>query len=95
MCSLPSSYATFRDTILYSLDILTLEEVFYALFSKEKMKQLLVGSKAQVEGLVIQGRTHERNHGGDMMGKSKSNNKDKICKYCKKKRHIKSECYKL
>ena len=59
MCSLPSSYATFRDTILYSLDILTLEEVFDALFSKEKMKQLLVGSKAQVEGLVIQERTHE------------------------------------
>ena len=29
------------------------------------------------------------------MGKSKSNNKDKIYKYCKKKRHIKSECYKL
>ena len=57
LCSLPSSYATFRDTILYSRDTRTLEEVFDALFFKEKMKQLMVGSEAQVEGLVIQGMT--------------------------------------
>ena len=38
LCSLPNSYATFRDTILYSRDTLTLNEVYEALFSKEKMK---------------------------------------------------------
>ena len=43
LCLLSSSYATFRDTILYSRDTLILEKVFYALFSKEKMKQLVVG----------------------------------------------------
>ena len=30
-----------------------------------------------------------------MRGRSKSNNKDKIYKYCKKKGQIKFECYKL
>ena len=38
LCSLPNSYATFRYTILYSRDTLTLNEVYEALFSKEKMK---------------------------------------------------------
>ena len=38
LCLLPSSYANFRDTILYSCDTFTLEEFFYALFSKKKMK---------------------------------------------------------
>ena len=37
--SLPNSYVTFRDLILYSRDTLTLNEVYEALFSKEKMKQ--------------------------------------------------------
>ena len=38
LCLLPSSYMTFRDTILYSRDTLTLDEVSDALLSKEKMK---------------------------------------------------------
>ena len=36
LCSLLVSYATFKDTILYSGDTLTLNEVYEALFSKEK-----------------------------------------------------------
>ena len=31
LCSLPSSYSTFRDTILYNRDALTLEEVYESL----------------------------------------------------------------
>ena len=46
MCSLPILYTTFRDMILYCRDILTLNEVYEALFSKEKIKQLIVGPKA-------------------------------------------------
>ena len=46
LCSLPTSYATFRDMILYSRENLTLNEVYEALFSKEKMKQLIVGPEA-------------------------------------------------
>lgn len=43
--SLPPSYATFRETILYCRDNLTFEEVYEALHSKEMM--------AKVEGLVV------------------------------------------
>ena len=38
LCSLPSSFAYFRDTLLYSHDILTMDEVSEALPAKEKMK---------------------------------------------------------
>ena len=48
------------------------------------MKQLVVGSKTQGEGLVIQGRTHERNSSGDVRGRSKSKNRGKVCNYYKK-----------
>jgi len=37
LCSLHSSYANFRDTILYSRDTLTMDEVYEALQAKEKM----------------------------------------------------------
>lgn len=30
-----------------------------------------------------------------MRGRSKSNNKDKICHFCKKKGHIIADCYKM
>ena len=52
LCSLPSSYMTYRDTILYSRDTLTLEAVSKALRLKETMKQLINGSEAKAEGLV-------------------------------------------
>ena len=52
LCLLPSSYSTFRDTILYSCDTLTLDEVYNALFSKEKIKQLVIRPETQAEGLV-------------------------------------------
>ncbi|KAG8489614.1 hypothetical protein CXB51_017589 [Gossypium anomalum] len=54
LCSLPPSYLTFRDTILYSRESLTVDK-----------------------------------------GRSKSSNRGKTCNFCKKKGHIKSECYKL
>ena len=78
--SLPTSYLNFRDTILYSRETLTLDEVYEALFFKEKMKHLVVRSKSQVEGLVVQGRTHKKNFGGV--------ERDKTCNYYKKNRHI-------
>ena len=49
LCALPNSYVIFKDTILYSRDTLTLNEVYKALFSKEKMKQLIVRPEAQGE----------------------------------------------
>ncbi|KAG8499034.1 hypothetical protein CXB51_005442 [Gossypium anomalum] len=37
----------------------------------------------------------ERNHRGKSKCRSKSSNRGKTCNFCKKKGHIKSECYKL
>ena len=63
LCSLPNSYVTFRDTILCSCDTLTLNEVYKALFSMEKMKQLIVRSEAHGDSLCVRGRLQEKNSG--------------------------------
>ena len=93
-CLLPNSYATFRDTILYSLDTLTLNEVYEALLSKEKMKQLIVRPKAHEDSLFVRGRPQKKNYGEEQRKMSKSKNFNKIYNYCNKKDHIK-ECFKL
>ncbi|KAG8503825.1 hypothetical protein CXB51_001964 [Gossypium anomalum] len=106
LCSLPSSYSTFRDTILYSRESLTVDEVYDSLTSYDKRKHLVVKPDSQGEGLIIRGRqdqntdddrgrTQERNPRGKSMGRSKSSNKGKTCNFYKKKGHIKSECYKI
>ncbi|KAG8482658.1 hypothetical protein CXB51_023976 [Gossypium anomalum] len=106
LCSLPPSYSTFRDTILYSRESLTVDEVYDSLTSYDKMKHLVVKPDSQGEGLIVRGRqdrntdddrgrTQEKNHRGKSKGRSKSSNRGKTCNFCKKKGHIKSECYKL
>lgn len=74
LCSLPASYTTFRDTVLYSRDTLTIDEVYDALFSKEKMKHLVNGSETQGDSLIIRGRIRERKFRGDDRYRSKSKN---------------------
>ena len=70
------------------------------------MKHLVVKPDSQGEGLIVRGRqdrnadddrgrTQERNPRGKSKGRSKSSNRGKTCNFCKKKGHIKSECYKL
>ena len=81
LCSLPNSYATFRDTILYSRDTLTLSEVYEALFSKEKMKQLIVGPEAHGDSLFVRDRPQEKNSGEEQRKRSKSRNSNKIYDY--------------
>ena len=105
LCSLPSSYANFRDTILYSRDTLTLKEVYDALHAKEKMKKMVPseGSNSQAEGLVVRGRQQEKNtknqsrdkSSSSYRGRSKSRGRYKSCKYCKRDGHDISECWKL
>ncbi|KAG8499392.1 hypothetical protein CXB51_005981 [Gossypium anomalum] len=106
LCSLPPSYSTLRDTILYSRESLTVDEVYDSLTSYDKMKHLVVKPDSQGEGLIVRerqdrnaddnrGRTQERNPRGKSKGRSKSSNRGKTCNFCKKKGHIKSECYKL
>ncbi|KAG8474528.1 hypothetical protein CXB51_031383 [Gossypium anomalum] len=106
LCSLPPSYSTFRDTILYSRESLTVDEVYDSLTSYDKMKHIVVKPNSQGESLIVRGRqdqnadndhgrTQERNPRCKSKGRSKSSNRGKTCNFCKKKGHIKSECYKL
>ncbi|KAG8491014.1 hypothetical protein CXB51_014181 [Gossypium anomalum] len=101
-----ASYSTFRDTILYSRESLTVDKVYDSLTSYDKIKHLVVKPDSQGEGLIVRGRqdwnadddrgrTQERNHRGKSKGRSKSSNRGKTCNFCKKKGYIKSECYKL
>ncbi|KAG8477771.1 hypothetical protein CXB51_027720 [Gossypium anomalum] len=87
LCSLPPSYSTFRDTILYSRESLTVDEVYDSLTSYDKMKHLVVKPDSQGEGLIVRGRqdrntdddrgrTQERNHRGKSKGRSKSSNRE-------------------
>ncbi|KAG8478610.1 hypothetical protein CXB51_028417 [Gossypium anomalum] len=87
LCSLPPSYSTFRDTILYSRESLTVDEVYDSLTSYDKMKHLVVKPDSQGEGLIVRGRqdrntdddrgrTQERNHRAKSKGRSKSSNRE-------------------
>ena len=78
LCSLSSSYSTFRDTILYSQDTLTLEEVYESLCSKKIMKQLINGSKTKVEGLIAKVKSQEKGSKNSDKGKSKSRSRTRI-----------------
>ncbi|KAG8482894.1 hypothetical protein CXB51_024220 [Gossypium anomalum] len=106
LCSLPPSYSTFRDTILYSRESLTVDEVYDFLTSYDKMKHIVVKPDSQGESLIAHGRqdrnaddnhgrTQERNPRSKSKDRSKSSNKGKTCNFYKKKGHIKSEFYKL
>ncbi|KAG8471703.1 hypothetical protein CXB51_036524 [Gossypium anomalum] len=103
-----SLYSSFggRDTILYSRESLTVDEVCDSLTSYDKMKHLVVKPDSQGESLIACGRqdrnadndrrrTQERNPRCQSKGRSKSSNRGKTCNFYKKKGHIKSECYKL
>jgi hypothetical protein len=72
LCSLPSFFfANFRDTLLYSHDTLTLDEVSEALHAKKKMKQIVSseGSASNGEALSVRGRTENKSNNGNR-GKS-------------------------
>ena len=103
LCSLPSSYVSFRDTILLSRDELTLAEVCEALQSREKMKGMVQadGSSSRGDALHVRGRSEHRSWSDnndrfkskDGRGRSQSKGyKKKFCKYCKKKSHNMEEC---
>ncbi|KAG8491577.1 hypothetical protein CXB51_014857 [Gossypium anomalum] len=87
VCLLPPSYSTFRDTILYSCESLTIDEVYDSLTLYDKMKHLVVKLDSQGESLIARGRqdrnadndrgrTQERNPRGKSKGISKSSNRE-------------------
>src|SRR4051812_5398704 len=107
LCSLPSSFANFRDTILYSRDDRTLAEVYEALQQKEKMKSLIQpgeSSSSRGEALQVRGRPEQKSYGNNYNRDNSKNNryhsksggKDKqFCRYCKKNGHEIGDCWKL
>ncbi|XP_039061229.1 uncharacterized protein LOC120205409, partial [Hibiscus syriacus] len=81
LCSLPPSYSSFKVTILYSHETLTLEEVYNGLHSFDKMKHLVSSSKPQEDCLVMHestssdnGRKDERSSNNIGRVRSKSSN---------------------
>lgn len=95
LSSLLPSYVTFRYTILYSQNILTVEKVYYALLSKEKMRHHNGGSTSQAEGLIVCGRNQDLNPGKNLRDKLESRHAVKLCHFCKKKEHIRVGRYAL
>ncbi|KAG8473125.1 hypothetical protein CXB51_035068 [Gossypium anomalum] len=82
------------------------DEVYESWTSYDKMKHLMVKLDSQGESLIARGRqdrnadndlgrTQEQNSRSKSKGRLKSSNRGKTCNFCKKKGHIKSECYKL
>ena len=64
LCSLPISFANFRDTLLYSHDTLTLDEVCVALQAKKKMKRMVSFecSTSNGDALSVRGRTQKKSN---------------------------------
>ena len=93
--SLPSSYETLSDTLMYGRDCLNLEEVQSALMSKELKKK----SEGKVdsprhssgEGLVTRARPAKRDFKENQKLKSKPKGKLK-CFNCHKEGHFKRDC---
>ena len=97
LCSLPPSFSTLMDTIIYSWVTLSLEEVYTALSSKEKMKEINPGHEPKAEGLNARGRSSEKSSTSyHNKSRSKSRGKTKkFCNFCKRKGHIIDECFRL
>lgn len=89
----PSSYTHFRDTLLCGKQIISFDEVMTSLLSKDRMDS----SKLQEngEGLYTCGRSMEKDKSDTFRPRSKSQHRNLTCNYCKKKGHIKQDCYKL
>ncbi|MBA0873271.1 hypothetical protein Goshw_000132, partial [Gossypium schwendimanii] len=80
LCSLPSSYKSFRETLIYGKYKLSLEDVKGHLLSKDKLdNEFGSNSKADRQAFVSVA----------------SKKQDKKCHYYKKLGHIKAYCYKL
>ncbi|RVW63516.1 Retrovirus-related Pol polyprotein from transposon TNT 1-94 [Vitis vinifera] len=93
LCSLPSSYENFVDTMMYGRDSISINDVKDALQSKELQKLVSGSGEGSVEtGLTVsRGRSMERNGGG----RSKSRPKSKAamrCFHCKEKGHFRKNC---
>ncbi|MBA0763799.1 hypothetical protein Gotri_013204, partial [Gossypium trilobum] len=80
LCSLPFSYKSFRETLIYDRDKSSFEDVKGHLLSKDKLNYKFGSdSKADRQASILVA----------------SKKRDKRCRYCKKLGHVKENCYKL
>ena len=91
LSSLPKSYTTFKDTLLYGRESLTLDEVQAALNSKELNQRSEEKKNVVVEGLNVRGRPEKREFKTRSKSRSKSRGKIK-CYNCDKEGHIRRLC---
>ncbi|MBA0673171.1 hypothetical protein Goklo_024791, partial [Gossypium klotzschianum] len=80
LCSLTSSYKSFRETLIYGRDKLSFEDMNGHFLSKDKLKnEFGLDSKADTQVSILVA----------------SKKQDKRCRYCKKLGYVKADCYKL
>ncbi|KAH0714096.1 hypothetical protein KY284_007001 [Solanum tuberosum] len=98
LISLPQSFKHIRDTMLYGKDNISYREIKSILKSKEQIDRDITGESSVThgEGLFVRGRSNKKESSSERFkSRSKSRYKNVVCKYCHKKGHIISECYKL
>ncbi|MFQ6641381.1 hypothetical protein Gotur_014790 [Gossypium turneri] len=80
LCSLPFSYKSFKETLIYGRDKLSFEDMKGHLLSRDKLdNEFGSDSKANKQASILVA----------------SKKRDKRCHYCKKLGHIKANYYKL
>ncbi|MBA0667637.1 hypothetical protein Goklo_000696, partial [Gossypium klotzschianum] len=78
--SLPPLYKSFRETLICGRDKISFEDVKGHFLSRDKLdNEFGSNSKADKQASVLVA----------------SKKQDKMCRYCKKICHVKSDCYKL
>src|SRR4051812_4922521 len=83
LCSLPASYETFVDTLLYEKDTISLDDVSGALKSKELKKSFPDGRDVSVSHGLMARESSQKDNRSD--GRSKSKGKTVSCFECHKK----------
>ncbi|MFQ6666525.1 hypothetical protein Gotur_032842 [Gossypium turneri] len=80
LCSLPLSYKSFKESLIYGRDKISFKVVKGHLLSKDKLNnEFGLNCKSDRQASIF---VALRNH-------------DKRCRYCKKLGHVKEDCYKL
>ena len=95
LCSLPTQYKSLRDMMIYGREKISLEDMKGNLQAKLHLDNEMtsVDKGSQGVGLVAErGRSKDKTPMGSR-SRSKSKHKNLTCNYCKKKGHIKTNCF--
>lgn len=92
--SLPSRFNSFKETLKYGKDTLSLEEVTSVAKSRDQDLKTSTASHDNGEGYYARGMTEKKDHVRNDKGKSRSASGSRItCWFSKKQGHTKRECY--